>query len=315
MAQDLRTARGRLGITSHQAARRAGLSAAYYRALEKGLVPSSQYVLRKLVSVCRCLDVESVRITHLDEIQQYANLDLSSDLSSGRIIAFLDTLEADVAELEDIECFLSPDTVVSFLERVGFKATLASRKPADKQMVELLSGCVLTMCLDQDKDYYVKPVKDDPPDLELLVVDRDSFEFTVVRLEITQHGKYSESLFELIGKKLAKRYQKGTILVVVVEGKESFEVAELDEFIRKRNPHGQRLVIIGGTGRPGKFLAMPWDEVSYLSPDKAECLEIAVDQKERSTGFRGYQGVFFEPSRWWSLLGMPLFVKEVVLSR
>ena len=64
--------------------------------------------------------------------------------------------------------FLSPDTVVSFLERVGFKATLASRKPADKQMVELLSGCVLTMCLDQDKDYYVKPVKDDPPEFGAL---------------------------------------------------------------------------------------------------------------------------------------------------
>ena len=39
------------------------------------------------------------------------------------------------------------------------------------------------MCLDQDKDYYVKPVKDDPPDVELLVFDRDSFVFTVVRLE------------------------------------------------------------------------------------------------------------------------------------
>ena len=315
MAQDLRTARGRLGITSYHASKRASLSAAYYWALEKGLVPRSEHVLRKLVSVCRHLDMESVRVAYVDEIDQYVNLDLSSNPSSGRMIPFLDTLKADVSELEEIECFLSPDTIVGFFERVGFEATLASRKPVDKQMVELLSGSVLTMCLDQDKDYYVKPVKDDPPDVELLEVDRDSFVFTVFRLEITQHGKYSESLFELIGKKLAKRYQKGTILVVMVEESERFVVAELDEFIRNNNPHGQRLVIIGGTGRLGKFLAVPWDEVSSPGPGKVEWREIEVDQKERSTGFRKYQGVFCEPSWRWRLLGMPLFVKEVVLSR
>ena len=259
--------------------------------------------------------MESVRVAYIDEIDQYANFDLSSDPSSGRIVAFVDTLKADVAELEDIECFLSPDTVLRFLERVGFEATLASRKRADKQMVELLIGSVFTMCLDQHKDYYVKPVKDDPPDVELLVVDRDSFVFTVVRLEITQHGKYSESLFEVIGKKLTKRYHKGTILVIMVEESERFVVAELDKFVRKNNPHGQRLVIIGGTGRAGKFLAVPWDEVSSPSPGKAEWMEIEVDQKERSTGFRGYQGVFSEPSPRWRLLGMPLFVKEALLSR
>ena len=72
----------------------------------------------------RCVDawdMESVRVAYIDEIGQYANFDLSSDLSSGRNIAFLDTLKANVAELEDIECFLSPDTVFSFLERIGFR--------------------------------------------------------------------------------------------------------------------------------------------------------------------------------------------------
>ena len=259
--------------------------------------------------------MESVRLTYLDEFDQYMNLDLSSEMLNGRFIPFLDTLKADVGELEDIECFLSPDTVLNFLERVGFGATLASRKRADKQMVELLSGAILTMCLDPDENCYVKPVKDDPPDVELLVVDPENFDFRVDRLEITQHGKYSESLFELIGKKLEKRYQKGTTLVVIVEKKESFVVAELDDLIRRNNPHGQHLVIIRGTGRPGKFLAVPWDEVSPLSPGKAECLEIEVDQKERSTGFRGYQGVFYKASARWRMPRMPLFVKEVELSR
>ena len=311
VSQDLRMARGRLGITSSQAAKRARLSATYYRALERGLVPRSGHVLRKLFSVCRRLDMESVRVAYIDEIGQYANF----DMSSGRNIVFLDTLKANVAELEDIECFLSPDTVFGFLESIGFDSTLASRKRADKQMIELLSGAVFSMCLDQDKDFYLMPVKDDPPDVELLVVDRDSFVFTVVRLEITQHGKYSESLFEVIRKKLINRYQKGTILVVVVEKTERVEVVDLNEFIRENNPHGQRLIIISGGGRAGKFVAMPWDEVLSPSPGKVEWMEIDIDQKKRSKGFRGYQGVFFNPSVRYSLLGMPLFVKEVVLSR
>ena len=73
-AEDLRAARARLGITSAQAARRAGVAAVRYRALEKGSVPSSQDILRKLVSVCRRLDMESVQVAYLEEIGQYANL-------------------------------------------------------------------------------------------------------------------------------------------------------------------------------------------------------------------------------------------------
>ena len=77
VAEDLRAARARMGITSGQAARRAGVAAARYRALEKGSVPSSQHILRELVSVCRRLDMESVRVAYVEEIGQFANIDLS----------------------------------------------------------------------------------------------------------------------------------------------------------------------------------------------------------------------------------------------
>ena len=314
-ALDLRAARQHLGITSHEAAKRAGLSAAYYRRLENGLVPKSKHILRTLISVCQHLDLKSVRAFYLDAADQYVHLDLSSGPTSGRKIIFLETLLANIAKLHEFECFLSPDAVFSFVERSGFDAILASKKPADKQVIELFIASVFTMCLDHDMEYYVRPVKDDPPDVELLGVERDGSFSAVARLEITQHGKYSESVFEVIGKKLEKRYHQGTMLVVMVEETETFEVGELDEFIRNHNPHGQRLVVIGCNGRPGKFLVVPWDEVSSLSPGKAECLEIQVDQRERSTGFRGYQGIFCKPSMRWRLPRIPLFVKEVVLSR
>ena len=163
ISEDLGAARARLGITSGQAAKRVGLTTAHYRALEKGRVPSSRHILRKLVSVCRRLDMESVRVAYLEEIGQYANIDLSTDLWKEPVTAFLDVVEADVAELQDIECFISPDAIFRFFERVGFQTILASRKTADKQMVELLTGAVFTMFLDGADDYYVMPVRDDPP--------------------------------------------------------------------------------------------------------------------------------------------------------
>ena len=249
MAEDLRAARARLGITSGQAARRAGVAAARYRKLEKGRVPSSQYILRQLYSVCRRLDMKSVRVNYVEEFGQYANIDLRRE----PLTAFLDVLEAGVAELQDIECFISPAAVFGNLERIGFGAVLASRKPADKQMVELLNGAVFTMFLDKGNDYYVKLVKDDPPDVEVLAVERDSRAFSTMKLEIVQDGKYSESVFEVIGKKLAKRYERRTVLVVVIEETEDFLIAELHDFIQDNNPHGLRIYIIGGTGKAGRF--------------------------------------------------------------
>ena len=313
-AEDLRAARARLGITSAQAARWAGVAPARYRALEKGSVPSSQDILRELVSVCRRLDMESVRIAYLQEIGQYANIDLSRDPREP-LTAFLDVLEADVAELQDIECFISPAAVFGYLERIGFGATLGSRKRADKQMVELLTGAVFTLFLGEVNDYYVKPVKDDPPDVEILAVERDSRAFSTMKLEIVQDGKYSESVFEVIGKKLAKRYERGTVLVVVIEEMESFLVAELHDFILDNNPHGLRVFVIGGTGEAGRFKGLPCDEITCDGADYFEWVEMEVDQRDRNAGFLGLDGVFCETFGLARFLKMPLFVRKVKLSR
>ena len=261
------------------------------------------------------MDMESVRFAYLEEIGQYANIDLSRDAWREPVTAFLDVLEANVAELQDIECFISPAAVFGYLERIGFGATLASRKPADKQMVELLTGAVFTMFLDEANDYYVKPVKDDPPDVEVLAVERDSRAFKTMKLEIVQDGKYSESVFEVIGKKLAKRYERGTVLVVVIEETEQFLIADLHDFIRDNNPHSMQIYVIGGAGRAGRFKGLPCDEIMCDDADYFEWKEMEVDQRDRNAGFLGHDGVFCETSVLARFLQMPLFVREVKLSR
>ena len=70
--------------------------------------------------------------------------------------------------------------------------------------------------------------------MEVLAVERDSRALSTMKLEIVQDGKYSESVFEVIDKKLAKMYERGTVLVVVIEETEQFLVAELHDFIREK---------------------------------------------------------------------------------
>ena len=315
VAEDLRAARARLGVTSDHAARRTGVAKARYRALEKGRVPGNEHMLRKLVGVCRRLDLRSVRVACVEEIGQYAHIDLSRDRWKDPLTAFIDVVEVDVARLQDIRCFVSPDAVFRFFERTGFQTMMASRKRADKQMVELLTGATFTLFLEEGNDYYVMAVRDDPPDVEVLGVEWETRAFKTMKLEIAQVGKHSESVFEVIGKKLGKRYEQGTVLVIVIEETEPFLVADVHGFIQENNQHGQEVFIIGGTGEPGKFRGLPCDTISRDGADDLVWTEIDASLRDRNAGFLGLDGVFCETLGLGRFLKMPLFAKDVNLSR
>ena len=137
-----------------------------------------------------------------------------------------------------------------FVERIGLYPTLESRSSIDKRIVELWIAAVFTLGLDRGRDYYVRLVSDDPPDVEVLAIDRKNpATLNVVGVEITQHGRHSKSVVDVIGKKLLKRYKDRTVLVVLVEQSASISVADLYEFIRKNNPHHQRIASSAAAGK------------------------------------------------------------------
>ena len=187
--------------------------------------------------------MEAARFSYVDEVQQFMKVDLSTD---GPQVIFLDSVRLDVRELKEQSVFISPHRVLALVEELGFFETLASRKLVDKQLIELWVAAVFTLVLDDGLDYYVKLARSDPPDVELLRVNAAEGHMDGIMLEITQHGTHSQDLFDVIGKKLRKRYQEGTVLVVLVEKAEEIPVVDLDEFIRANNPHNQHIVIIGG---------------------------------------------------------------------
>ena len=125
----------------------------------------------------------------------------------------------------------------------------------------------------------------------------------------------SEDLVDVIGKKLRKKYQKGTVLVVLVERAGNIVVNELDDFIRANNPYNQRIVIIGGSEAPGSFKVVPWDEVTKPTPSETAWAEIEVDANNVGRGYRGFEGVVFKPPGSRFLPPHPVFVRELELRR
>ena len=310
MAEDLRAARVGLGLTSTVAAERAGLDPALYRALEEGSAARNADNLGLMMSASRCLGMKGVRFQYVDKVLHYIKVDLSTN---GPPITFVDTLRLDVRELKEQSVFVSPYHALALVERTGFNETLDSRKPVDKQLIELWVAALFTLCLNGDQDYYVRLVREDPPDAEVLTINREDGNISGIRIEITQHGGHSRNLIDVVGKKLRKRYHDGTVLVVLVEQKEDIPVAELDEFIRKNNPHNQQIVIIGGSKAAGSFKVVPWDGVTKPTPGEVAWYEVSVDAKNASKGHRGYEGVIVKAPQNRSRPQHPVFVKELAL--
>ena len=312
MAEDLRVARVGLGLTSTVAAERAELDTALYCALEEGSVASTTDNVGLMMSASRCLGMEAVRFSYLHELQQYMKVDLSTD---GPLVVFVDTLSLDIRELKEEEMFVSPSRVLALLRRLGFDRILKSRQPADKQLIELWTAAVFTLCLGHDRDYYVRLVRDDPPDTEVLEINGADRNLRGIGIEVTQHGSHSRDLVNVIGKKLRKKYQKGTELVVLAERAENILVNNLDEYIRANNPYNQRVYVVGGSDAPNTFKVVPLDKVSRPTASETEWLEIDVNAENASRGHRGYEGVVLKPPGSRFLPPHPTFVKELELHR
>ena len=310
LAEALRTARAGLGITSTVVAQRVGLGPAEYGALEQGNVAMNTENVALMVSAARCMGLEELRITYIQEVQQYMKVDLSTD---GLLVVFVDALRFDVPELKEQSVFVSPYQVLAHVKRFGFYETFASTQPNDKRIIELWIAAVFTLCLGRGQDYYVGLIRDDAPDVEVLEIDGATGEMSRLRLEITQHGSHSTDLVDVIGNKLRKKYQEGTVIVVLVEQAETVLISELHDFIRTNNPYNQQVFIIGGTEVPGSFKVVPWDEVTKPTDRETAWLEIVVDANNVSKGYRGYNGVVFKPPESKFLPPHPVYVKKLEL--
>ena len=293
---------------SATAAERCDLDLAVYRSLEEVSIARTPESLDIMMSASRCLGLKEVRFSYISELGQYMKVDLSQDCP---LTIFLDSIRVDVGELKEQGLYLSQYRVLALVEDLGFYRTFGSRRLVDKQLIELWAGAVFTLSLRRGQDYYVKLARNDPPDVEVLWVNSVEGKMGGMMLEMTQHGSHSADLFDVVGKKLHKRYEEGTVLVVLVEKAEGIPIADLDEFIHENNPQNQSVVIVGGSETPGTYKVVPLDEIDRSTSGEIGWMEIRADGRNAGKGYRGYEGVVLKPPGSWFLPPHPVFVKEL----
>ena len=312
IAEDLKERRMRLGMTSASAAKRARLGIFRYGAIENGRVPKTIHSVTQMVSVARRLGLDSVRMSYVDEIDQHMRVNVTRDEP---LTIFIDTLDSDFSQLKEHGHFVSPHLLLALVDQAGVSSILDSRKRIEKMLIELWITAILTTSLPDDQDYYVRPANADAPDIEMARVDYGRSSIGIKRVEITQHGRYSESVFDVIGKKLSKRYQDGTVLVVLVEESQALPLAELYQFVQTNNAHRQQIFIIGGSGQAGIFKIVPLDKVASPVPGEMAWIEITVDTKYADKGRCRFDGVVFRPPISTFRPLFPVFVRAVNLRR
>ena len=310
LAEDLRLAREELGISSKVAAKRAGLEPAVYRVLEEGEAERNVDNAVLMVLAARGLGLNELRFAYVDEQLKHIKVDYSVD---GRATVFVDTLRMDARELKKESVFVSPSRLFALTRHIGFSRTLSSRRAVDKQLIELWVAAIFTLYLDRGWDYYVRLGRDDPPDAEILKINRADGSLSGIRLEIAQHGSHSRSLAGVIKNKLRKKYHEGTILLVFVEEAESFAVSDIEHVVHANNPHNYRVFIVGGSKTPDRFVVLPGDEIRMQTDTEAWWVETFVDVKNASKGHRGYEGVVLKPPGSQFLPAHPMFLKEMEL--
>ncbi|MYJ76210.1 MAG: hypothetical protein F4089_14455 [Gammaproteobacteria bacterium] len=281
-------------------------------------MPRSKRTAKAMREVAARLGLESVRMSYVEFVDQYMQVSVARDEP---LTVLIDALDSSVSDLKAQGHFVSPHLVLEFLEREGITPVVDSRKPIDKMMVELWVTAVYALCLSDDYEYYVRPSRDDPPDTELLFVETKNNMVNVREVEVTQHGKFSAELTDVIAKKLRKRYAKGTVLLVLVEEAQDVRLADLYDFVEKHNAHGQEMVIIGGGDEAGEFKVLRWEEAATPGPDETSempivGMQIPADVREIKKARCRYEGVVFEPPPMSAFRPQfPVFVRSVALRR
>ena len=312
LAEDIRDARMRLGVSMTLVAEHAGLEPDVYRAIEEGRIPADETSLSGMVSAAYCLGLKDVRVSFFEEYQLFMKLDLSEE--EGPLTFFVDTLHLNIKRLKKEHVWVNPSQVLTLLARDDPDKTLTSRRLIDKQLIELWVAAVYSLCYDRGQNYYVRLVERDPPDAEVLAID-DAGLWSRIGVEVTQHGSHSSGLIEVIKKKLRVKYSTGTVIVVLVEQAERFQISELSKVMQHGNPHSQQICIVGRSRESDKFQIVTYFGNKTSDSGESGLLVAELDEVEASKGFRGYEGIVFTPPE--SRFARPplVFVRNLILDR
>ena len=313
IAQDLKCARTKLGIATTGAAKKAGITSHIYKMIESGKVTKNVDTFATMISVARSLGLDSVRMLYVEEYETYMRYNLEKEQP---FTLFVDSISSNVHEQREMGHFVSPYNIFRLADKIGMDTIIASQNAIDKEIFELWVTAVFSLSLDsRNSAYYVRLVRDNAPDTEILEADFKESNIQIIKIEVTHYNKHSDNIYEIIKKKLTKRYDKNTVIVIYTSKNDEIYVNDLYDFIQKNNSDKRQIDIVTGTCDRNIARIIPCGKIK--SDEKTiEWAEIKIDLAKNKAMRYKYDGVIYK-ARY--LRGyhtqFPVFIKEIGLSR
>ena len=310
IAEELKKTRQQLGISSAKAASKVGIDKFRYRRLENCNVTRNRENAVLMISVAEKLGIEAVRMSWVPEIQQYMKLDTSPK----RVFTvFVDSMSWNILDLKDMGYFVSPSCLIPLVKEIGVETIWECKNSIDKAMFELLVSAVVTLGMNrQGRDHYVRLVKDIAPDTEILTTDHVSHRVHMTKLEVTRYSWHEQNIYDVIKKKLRKRYAEGTVIVIFVSLEVSITVAELLNVIHTENTDDWPVCLL--VNMEGKLKIISCGGRRSNS-DELGWVESIIDSGIEGHTPNKYDGVVLRvPFMKRSNKAFPTYVKKVRLS-
>ena len=308
MARDLGRGRRRLGIERADAAERGGVSVAEYARIERGRVPKDGEGFARMMTVARGLGVRALRLEYLRPYRTHLGVELSED----RLVMFVERLSSDVSGSRAQGCYVSPFNVVKVVESAGLSAVLDGDSAGDRALFSLWLTTILMHCRGSGEDRYVRLVRDSVDRTEILTADIDSGAVGKERVQIARHDASAGDLCEKMKILLELEGVEDRTTVVYATGDSEVKVADLRTLMRAYG--GRDAYLVTGTRESNGVRVIPCGPLGS-DDERADWAEISVDLAQVAPGRYEYDGVACVVAGGPGGGELPLFIRELELSR
>ena len=118
----------------------------------------------------------------------------------------------------------------------------------------------------------------------------ENTDVSAIGIEVAQCTRYSRDVFEVIGKKLLKRYRRGRSLWCLSKGRHACPSGKIHDFIGENNLQNRQVFIVGAGETPGSFKLVTCHEVPQPGTGEMAIVDAEFDAELASKGYFGMRG-------------------------
>lgn len=287
IARQLKMRRQKFALTQAEVAKKIGIKQSYYAKMEDGKTLLSPKQVNYMLDAARSMGIQQLKYSYINELRRHIMLDLKNKEM------FFHSHIYSVQELKEQGVFISPHKIFALADKIDLSLKLSRGDKVDLVLLELWVAAHFAFVIKKNKDQklYLRPVREEYPDAEILNLNKG--EMKLLKVEVTHYSRYSKDIYDVLKKKLGKRYDENTFTVVFVSRKDTLNLNDLNRFIKQHNSNNQKIWILGYF-KKYEMILMPCSEITPEG-EGASWAELVLNQSNIKKKHSKYDGVIVYP--------------------